>query len=346
MSQETKSVSFIWMKLMNLVLEFISSSNSESSLLHFIIDIFSSLSSCTVYIDNIFSEHSLLEKQYIFFRDHFFLWIEWVKLRLFFQKLWLFVKNVQALEITHKTERSIKIVRNQIQKIIYFSKSKNQTDVWFFMNVTNITQQWVKNFREIAQFLNHLLDKMNWRWKESEILFFELLKIKYSTAVIIHDINWSLSFHLYTDTFKYKAELDVMQFQIQSSKKSVEILILFDFFMFTTTKHKYLIYKWELCIMIHFCFKYDYMLRNSVISNIVHMNHKSLVQFLISDLHDDIYEHWAIKMRELNLKIEHISEYWNKIINELSQTFFQNLNCVINSNIRTVKVKLNEKDFQ
>ena len=62
MSQETKSVSFIWMKLMNFILESISSSNSELSLLHFIIDISESLLSYTVYIDNIFSEHTSSEK--------------------------------------------------------------------------------------------------------------------------------------------------------------------------------------------------------------------------------------------------------------------------------------------
>ena len=155
-----------------------------------------------------------------------------------------------------------------------------------------------------------------------------------------------MSFHFYTNTSKYETELDIMQFQIQNSKKFVEIFILFDFFMFMIIKYKYFIYKQKFCIMIYFCFKYDYMLKNSVISDIVHTNHKLLVQFLISDLHDDIYKHWAVKIRKLSLRIKYISEHWNKITDELSQTFFQNLNCAINSKIRIVQTQLKKKSSQ
>ena len=66
----------------------------------------------------------------------------------------------------------------------------------------------------------------------------------------------------------------------------------------------------------------------------------------MSDLHDDIYDHWAVKMRKLNLEIKHIFRSRNKIINELSKTFFNNFDCHINTVSKTVQQELKKKNFQ
>ena len=88
------------------------------------------------------------------------------------------------------------------------------------------------------------------------------------------------------------------------------------------------------------------MLKSSTLFKIIHTDHKSLVQFLTSDLHDDIYDHWTAKMRKLNLEIKHIFRSKNKMTNELSRTFFDNLDCHINAVSKTIQQELEKKSFQ
>jgi len=187
---------------------------------------------------------------------------------------------------------------------------------------------------------------MKWRWTKSEKLFFEILRIKCSVTVSMHDIDWILDFHFYTDISKFSTDLYITQFQNQNKNKSVKISILFDSFMFTSTEQKYFTYKRELCTMIWFCTKYAYMLKSSAFSEIIHMNHKSLVQFLTSDLHDSIYNYWAVKMRKLSLEIKHIFELKNKMTDELSRTLFNNFNCHMNIVSKTVQQELEKKNSQ
>ena len=162
----------------------------------------------------------------------------------------------------------------------------------------------------------------------------------------MHDIDWILNFHFYTDISKFSIDFCITQFQNQDKNRSVKISILFDFFMFMSTEQKYLTYKRKFCIMIWFCTKYAYMLKNSALSEIIHTNHKFLVQFLISDLYDDIYSHWAAKMRELSLEIKHILKFRNKVTDELSRTFFNDFDCHMNTVSRAVQQELKREDSQ
>src|SRR5438034_8541519 len=105
----------------------------------------------------------------------------------------------------------------------------------------------------------------------------------------MHDIDLILNFHFYTDASKFSANFCIIQFQNQDKfqsqnqdefqnqdkNKSMKISILFDSFMFTSTKQKYLTYKRKLCAMIQFCIKYAYMLKSSALFRIIYMNHKS-----------------------------------------------------------------------
>ena len=86
----------------------------------------------------------------------------------------------------------------------------------------------------------------------------------------------------------------------------LEVPTLFDSFMFTKTEQWCPTYKRELCALVRFCVKYDYLLRNLTLPGIIHTDHKPLVRFLKTDPHEGIYAHWATKLRELCLEIAYI----------------------------------------
>ena len=70
MSQKTRTSSFIFIELMNIVLDSISSSNAESSLLH--ASKKTTFSNIFFYIDDIFEAQRIFEEQYVFLKNHFF----------------------------------------------------------------------------------------------------------------------------------------------------------------------------------------------------------------------------------------------------------------------------------
>ena len=189
------------------MLKFISASNSELSLLHTDIENSDDLSQCMIYIDNIFEKFQFFEDQYNFLKNHFLSHMKWARLCLFFWKLWLCVKTVKTLDIIHEIRKVFKIVENCICKISHFSEFKNQHEIWAFIDMIDITRRWIKNYDKIAWSLNWLLKKMKWRWTESKKLFFEILRIKCSMTISMHDIDWILNFHFYTDVSKFSADL-------------------------------------------------------------------------------------------------------------------------------------------
>ena len=74
-------------------------------------------------------------------------------------------------------------------------------------------------------------------------------------------MDWILVFYFYIDIFKYDAELYITQFHILDGV-FIKVPILFNSFIFTTSKRKYLIYKREFCAMVRFYIKYDYIFKN------------------------------------------------------------------------------------
>jgi len=50
-------------------------------------------------------------------------------------------------------------------------------------------------------------------------------------------------------------------------------------------------------------------------------------------------------MRELSLEIKHISEFKNKMMNELSRTFFNNFDYYMNAVSKTVQQELEKKSL-
>ena len=55
----------------------------------------------------------------------------------------------------------------------------------------------------------------------------------------------------------------------------------------------------------------------------IHTDHRPLVYFLKSDLHEGIYSYWANVLQRLNLYIQYIPRPRNKVADGLSKTLFR-----------------------
>lgn len=106
------------------------------------------------------------------------------------------------------------------------------------------------------------------------------------------------------------------------SKVPVEVPILYDSFIFAPIRRKYPTYKRELYAMVTFVIKYDYLCKHPYLLAIIYTDHRPLIYFLESDLHEGIYGHWADKLRRLNITIKYILGTRNKIVDALSRTLF------------------------
>ena len=344
MSQDSQTADHIMSELMNITLESISESSSESSLLHNNSDDSSQLA---FYINDIFSEHIDFKSQFSFLRDYFLSQIEWVRLTLSFKKLQLFVDYITALRIDHYIERKIFIREAQIANIIQWLISKNVTGVQSFLKDIEIIRRWVKNFTEIVYSLSQLTEDHLWQWTESELLFFEILWIKYTMRVVMHSINWSLIIHLYIDASEYADNLVITQYQlVDDNFRSVEISIIYDFFTFSVTERKYHIYKQKLYAMIKFAFKYHYLLQNLNQEAIIYTDYKLFVHFLKLSLYDEIYSHWAAKLRELYIKILHIKRKRNTVTDSLSHIIFHQEDCLADDTVQSIQNHLNWESFK
>jgi hypothetical protein len=325
MHQRFMIASFIMSKLMIKILNKLSHlEKSESSLLQNAIVNDSSL--VTFYQDDILEKHRSFENQFAFLRDHFLSRIEWSRLRLTFKKLYFFQKTVKALEITHTVNEKIRILNERCEKMINFLIFTISTDVRVFLRIIEIIRRWILNFSKLKRSLTRLTRKIDWRWTSFEQLFFEILRIKCSIATMIHEINYFEIIHFYIDAFMYDEDLIITQFR-QKNEKIVEISILYDVYTFNSTERKYLVYKKELCVLIKSVMKYDHFCKHLINTTIIHTDHKSLIHFLEFDRHEEIYEHWADKMRDLNIKIRYVSERRNKVADELSRTIFRKEDC-------------------
>lgn len=116
--------------------------------------------------------------------------------------------------------------------------------------------------------------------------------------------------------------------RINPGISTIEIFILYDFYIFSFIKRKYLVYKKKLYVLIIFLMKYDYLCKHFYISAVVHIDHRFIIHFLKSDMHERIYGHWTNQLRRLNIEIRYISNLKNKIIDVLFRTIFDE-KCII-----------------
>ena len=323
MQQGSKSAGFTMNELVYRAFGFIPSPNPEPSLLHS--DDPAIPPALTFYMDDFFGGFRDFEDQFSFLIDHFFPRIDWAKLVLAFRKLRLFAKSIKALGVTHTVGGLVNVLEDRVAKIARWPVPKDQTGVRAFLGTIGITRRWVKNFSELARPLSRLTGKVDFRWTQAEQFSFEILRVKCSTQSSMHGIDLSHEVHFYTDASGFGAGLAVTQYQTTQSAKGfslVEVPIIYDSFTFNVSQRKYPTYKKELCALVKFCQKYDYLCKHPYLTTIIHTDHRPLVHFLKSDIHEGIYGHWADVLRRLNITIRYIPGPRNKVADGLSRTVF------------------------
>ena len=108
----------------------------------------------------------------------------------------------------------------------------------------------------------------------------------------MHDINFILIIHFYFDAFEYKARFVVTQFRMRKLKIFfTKILILYDFFIFSSIQKLYFTYKKKLCAIIKFACRYDYFCKHFYNFTIIHIDHRSFTHFLKSNFYEKIYDY-------------------------------------------------------
>ncbi len=263
--QESKFADFIMIELVYKAFNSLSSSaDSESSLLHSN-DSFH-LSVLVFYMNDFFDEFQSFDDLYEFLRDYFLSRIEWAKLRLFFKKMYLFENKMKTLRITHCVDDFIKILKDRIKKIAKWFISTNQTDVQAFMRAIEIIWRWIRNYAELIRSLARLTDKVDWRWIDSEQLFFEIIRVKVIIRSAMHEINLNDEIHFYIDSFAYAADMTITQFRLDHPEKIVKMLIMYDSFSLLFSRRKYFTYKKELYALIIFVLSSTTIFANTLIS--------------------------------------------------------------------------------
>lgn len=128
--------------------------------------------------------------------------------------------------------------------------------------------------------------------------------------------------------------------------KKIKMSILYDSIIFTLIETRYSIYKKKLCALTKFVMKFDYLCKHLRHTIIVHTDHKLFIQFLQSNLYEEVYEHWTNKLKKLNMKIRYILKQKNRITNELSRIIFKTENCTTNSKMKKTGKSISKKDFR
>ena len=161
----------------------------------------------------------------------------------------------------------------------------------------------------------------------------------------MHEIDWSIQFHFYSDISEYVRDLVITQFQILLRyKKSAEIFILYNIFIFNQAECHYSTYKRELCIIVKFVIKHNHLLQNSDFKmyEVLYTDHISLICFLKLKFHDKIYKHWVTKLQKLNIKLQYIKRSQNKMTDSLSRIIFRDETYTDNSVISALRAEVNK----
>ena len=339
MFQSSKSASFIMTEVINRAFEKIS---EKFSLLHSS-DSFQLPNLC-FYMNDLFGgQPPGFLPLYQYLRFHFFPRLEWARLKLFFKKLKLWCIKIKVLGIIHEIGGKVHVLQDRIQKIIDFPEPRNAIGVRSFVGVLGIIRKWIRNFAELARSLFRLTGKVSWKWEDSEQLFFELLKLKATAAIIMHGVSLSDFTHFYTDASGFERGLIITQKRCEGeSTQPKEVPVLYDSITFTPSQRKYVTYKKELCAMVKLVIKYDYLAKHPYHAAIIHTDHKSLTHFLtsVNDIHESIYGHWADQLRRFNVIIKYISGSRNKMADELFRTLFHSFDCESGSEISECLDKL------
>ena len=93
-----------------------------------------------------------------------------------------------------------------------------------------------------------------------------------------------------------------------------------------------------------FAVKYNHLLQNSdsKMYKVLYTDYISLIHFLKSEFHDEIYKHWVTKFQKLNIKLQYIKRFQNKMMNSLSRIIFRDETCTDNSVISALRAEVNK----
>lgn len=119
-------------------------------------------------------------------------------------------------------------------------------------------------------------------------MVFQISRKQCATRVAMFGWDLRLAVHLYSDASNPTAGEFISQFQRNEKGAIEERPLYYDFFTFSASERNYDTYRRELRAIVGFCMKYRHMLEVSETS-VVHTDHKSLVGFLNSDTHEDIF---------------------------------------------------------
>ncbi|KAK6585464.1 hypothetical protein PZA11_002191 [Diplocarpon coronariae] len=276
-----------------------------------------SLPMCGFYVDDIFGGCQDFEEGYRFMADELFPRVAWARMRLSFKKMELFMEEVVALGVTHKSGGLISTKPERLNKIRMWPVPKSATQVREFVGAIGITRRFVKNFAEIKLPLSRLTGNVDWRWGKAEQVSFEILRQKCSDVLDMHGWDGGKSaIYFYSDASKHGAGCCITQ-----RRNGIEVAILYDAFTFTKSQRNYGTYKRELCAIVEFSRKFDYMFRGPATAT-VFTDHQPLTYFLKSSNIEGIYARWASELRQLNLEIRWIPGSRNKVADALSRTIF------------------------
>ena len=340
MPQKTKSFSFTYIELMNIILSSIFSPNPKSSLMHN--KHHNKSTNACFYIDDIFDDHVSIKKKYDFLKNHFLPRILWFMMKISLKKLKLNIIQIKTLNQIHRIDEVLNIKQKAIDIIQNWFTSQNQSNVRSFMKIILFTRKWIKEFEKIAKLLNRLQGKIEWRWIEFEKLIFQMLKKLCSNVMNMFDIDSELFVNAYIDVFKYDADFYICQLQ-----KGEMRLILYDSIAFNSTQRNYDTYKRKLFVIVMFIDKYEHIFNSKKVF-IIHIDHKLLIDFMNVEKHSNIFAKWAIKLQSHNIRLKYVENKKNAIANDLSRVIFNEKNCRPDQLVKKLyeKMKKHKNDNQ
>lgn len=272
------------------------------------------------YIDDILGAHDEWGKQFVFLRDHFFPRMLWSQLKLSFSKLFIGMTRVKALGEMHEIGGRVRIKPATAEKIKNWPRPQEFSGVREFLGTCQSTRKWTEGYTEMARPLTRLTGNVDWVWNESEELSFQLMRKLCAISATLFSWNPQLAIQMFSDASGFGGGCYIRQLQNGEWR-----LIVYDSFTFNKSERNYDTYRRELRAIVYFGQKFAHMMRCDDIS--IWTDHKPLVGFMNAEFHEDIFARWAMKLRQLHVKLKYIQGKDNAVADGLSRVIFNDLDC-------------------
>lgn len=150
----------------------------------------------------------------------------------------------------------------------------------------------------------------------------------------MHGLNFSIPCHFYVNASGFAAGLAITQkLKVHpDDSQPTDTPIIYDSLPFSKSQRRYPTYKRELCGLVKFTTKYDYLCKHPHLTTLIYTDHKPLTFFISLEVHEGIYGHWADQLQRLNVRIAYIPGPRNKAAYGLSRTIFKREDCLTTNN--------------